>query len=59
LKVKNSPTFVLPDGRQFSNPAAGHLELDLKNRVIKAYTPPDEDWREVYRGFLDAVAAKS
>lgn len=55
LKVKNSPTFVLPDGRQFSNPAAGEMQLDLKNKVVKGYTPAGEDWREFYRSFLDAA----
>jgi len=55
LKVKNSPTFVLSDGRQFSNPAAGQLQLDLKTHSIKGYTPADEDWRQAYRAFLDAA----
>ena len=55
LKVKSSPTFVLPDGRQFSNPAAGHLQLDLKNHSVKGYTPAGEDWRDFYRSFLDAA----
>jgi predicted DsbA family dithiol-disulfide isomerase len=56
LKVKNSPTFVLPDGQQFANPAAGELKLDLKTHAVISYTPPEENWVTVYRSFLDAAA---
>jgi predicted DsbA family dithiol-disulfide isomerase len=56
LKVGGSPTFVLPDGRQMPGPAAGHLELDLKNQAVKEYTPAKENWIEAYRAFLDAAA---
>lgn len=55
IKVKNSPTFVLPDGRQFSNPAAGYLQLSLKTNSVVSYTPAEEDWHDVYRSFLDGA----
>ncbi len=31
------------------------MQFDLKNYVVKGYTPASEDWREVYRSFLDAA----
>jgi predicted DsbA family dithiol-disulfide isomerase len=55
LKVKSSPTFVLPGGQQFSNPSAGDLQLELKTNSVKAYTPAEEDWPDFYRAFLDSV----
>ncbi len=53
LNVPNSPTFVLPDGRQISNPAAGVMDLDGQGGVVRSYTPYDGDPLAAYRSFLD------
>lgn len=58
LKVKNSPTFVLPNSKQYSNPAAGEFKLDLKNGH-PSYTPPDREPLEVYREILDEASSST
>ena len=58
LKAGASPTFVLPDGYQVSNPAAGHADMDGQTGVIHSYTPYEGDPLAVYRALLDrAIAA--
>jgi predicted DsbA family dithiol-disulfide isomerase len=60
LKVRSSPTFVLPNGRQVNNPAALEVTWGPDKQVQKVEPPPDApdgDWRRVYRAFLDEAAA--
>ncbi|MCC7103589.1 MAG: dithiol-disulfide isomerase [Chloroflexi bacterium] len=56
IKVLNSPTFVLADGRQFSNPAASKVTWGPGGVILDAQ-PPARDWREVYREILEAAVA--
>ena len=39
LKVNGSATFVLPDGRQLTNPAIGEVDFDEANSILRSYTP--------------------
>ena len=60
LKVRSSPTFVLPNGRQVNNPAALEVTWSDGKQIQKVAPPsdaPDGDWRRVYRAFLDEAAA--
>lgn len=56
LKVKNSPTFVLPNGRQFSNPGVGEFKLDLAGKTSH-YTPVNTDPLKVYQAMLDEAVS--
>jgi predicted DsbA family dithiol-disulfide isomerase len=58
LKVEGSATFVLPDGRQVTNPGLGEVDYDEENNIFRGYTPPERDWRDVYREMLESVAAQ-
>jgi len=57
LQVPGSPTFVLPSGRQVSNPAAGDADIDEERGVLRAYTPFDGDPLAVFRALLDEAIA--
>ena len=60
LKVRSSPTFVLPSGRQVNNPAALEVTWGPDKQIRQVDPPPDApdgDWRRVYRAFLDEAAA--
>ena len=58
LKVGGSPTFVLPSGRQISNPAAGDADIDEQRGVVRRYTPYAGDPLAIFRALLDeAIAA--
>lgn len=59
LRVEASPTFVLPDGTQITNPAADRVTWGGRG-WIKALEPahcPDGDCLRVYRELLDRVAS--
>jgi hypothetical protein len=56
LQVGGSPTFVLPDGRQIANPAAGDADIDEERGIVRGYTPYDGDPLAVFRGLLEAAA---
>jgi predicted DsbA family dithiol-disulfide isomerase len=55
LKVAGSPTFVLPDGRQISNPAAGEADIDEEQGVVRGYTPYAGDPLGALREILDSA----
>ena len=57
LKVGGSPTFVLPDGRQISNPAAGEADIDEERGLVRSYTPFAGDALAVFRDLLHAAIA--
>lgn len=52
LKVDGSPTFVLPSGRQVSNPASGEADIDEERGVVRGYTPYQGDPLVVFRELL-------
>ena len=56
LKVAGSPTFVLPGGRQVSNPAAGRADIDKEWGVVRSYTPYTGDPLVVFYELLAAAA---
>ncbi len=59
LKVRSSPTFVLPNDRQVNNPTALVVTWS-KDKQIEQIDPPADapggDWRPVYRSFLEEAA---
>jgi predicted DsbA family dithiol-disulfide isomerase len=57
LKVGGSPTFVLPDGHQISNPAAGEADIDEERGLVRSYTPFAGDALAVFRDLLHAATA--
>jgi predicted DsbA family dithiol-disulfide isomerase len=57
LKVGGSPTFVLPSGRQISNPAAGDADIDEERGVVRGYTPYAGDPLEAFRALLEEAVA--
>lgn len=59
LHAEASPTFVLPSGRQITNPAAGKADIDGERGVVRSYTPYDGDPLAVYRAMLDEVTGKA
>lgn len=58
LKVKGSPTFVLPDGSRLSNLAAGVADIDDEHGAMRGYTPYDGDPLAAYCAMLDATASR-
>ena len=56
LKAGGSPTFVLPDGHQVSNPASGDADIDEEQGIVRSYTPYDGDPLAVFREMLDRAA---
>jgi len=56
LKVKGSPTFVLPGGRQVSGPAGGEADIDEEQGVVRGYVPFEGDPLAVFRELLEAAA---
>lgn len=58
LKVNGSPTFVLPDGSQVSNPAAGTADIDAEHGVMRSYTPYDGDPLAAYRAMLEMSTSR-
>ena len=56
LKVNGSATFVLPDGRQVTNPAIGGIDFDEEHLELRSYTPYEGDPLAVYRDLLESVA---
>jgi predicted DsbA family dithiol-disulfide isomerase len=55
LKVNGSATFVLPDGRQVTNPAIGEVDFDEANNILRSYTPYAGDPLTEYRELLDSA----
>ena len=55
LKVNGSATFVLPDGRQLTNPAIGEVDFDETNNILRSYTPYTGDPLAMYREMLESV----
>lgn len=49
-------SFVLPDGYQASNPAAGHADIDGKRGLIRRYTPYEGDPLAAYQELLDRAS---
>ena len=59
LKVRGSPTLVLPNGRQYFAPAIPALKFDAEHRRLESWEPPDcptGDCLDVLRGILDRAA---
>ncbi len=56
LKVEGRATFVLPNGRQITNPAVGEIDYDEANHVLRSLKPPAGDPLDEYRAMLEAVA---
>jgi predicted DsbA family dithiol-disulfide isomerase len=56
LKVDGSPTFVLPDDRQVSNPAVGEIDFDEATSTLRSYIPYEGDPLDVFRSLLDEAA---
>ena len=57
LKVNGSATFVLPDGREVTNPAVGEPDFDEERAVLRGYTPYPGNPLDLYREILEDVAA--
>jgi predicted DsbA family dithiol-disulfide isomerase len=55
LKVDGSPTFVLPDGRQVSNPAVGDIDFDEASYTLRSYQPYEGNPLALIRRVLDDV----
>lgn len=55
LKVDGSPTLVLPDGRQITNPAVGEIDFDEEQYLLRRYTPHPGDPLAVYREMIKSV----
>lgn len=53
LGVEGSATFVLPDGRQVTNPGIGEIDFDEENYVLRSYEPYGADPLQAYRQLLD------
>lgn len=53
LKVQGSPTFVLPGGKQVSNPSLEGLDFDDETLRVRSYTPPDRPPLEIFRDLLE------
>ena len=53
LKVNGSATFMLPNGRQLTNPAIGEVDFDEANNILRSYTPYAGDPLTVYREMLE------
>jgi hypothetical protein len=58
LKLNGSATFVLPNGRQVTNPAIGEIDFDEENATLRSYTPYTGDPIAVYQALLaETIAA--
>ena len=57
LKLNGSATFILPDGRQMTNPAIGEIDFDEDNHILRSYSPYPDDPLAVYREMLTRVKA--
>lgn len=55
LKVNGSATFILPGGRQMTNPALGEIDFDEENYTLRSYIPFAGDPLAVYRKMLESV----
>lgn len=55
LKLNGSATFVLPDGRQITNPAIGEVDYDEENHSLRNYTPYEGNPLDAYREMLESV----
>jgi predicted DsbA family dithiol-disulfide isomerase len=55
LKVNGSATFILPDGRQFTNPAIGEVDFDEENNVLRHYTPYEGNPLDAFRQMLETA----
>jgi predicted DsbA family dithiol-disulfide isomerase len=55
LQLNGSATFILPDGRQITNPAIGEIDFDEENHILRRYIPYPGDPLEVYREMLESV----
>jgi predicted DsbA family dithiol-disulfide isomerase len=55
LKVNGSATFVLPDGRQITNPAIGEIDFDEENYALRSYTPYGGDPLAIYREIIETI----
>lgn len=53
IKVNSSATIVLPNGRQFTNPAIGEFDFDEEKSEFRDYHPPKKDWLTTYREILE------
>lgn len=56
LGVEGSATFVLPDGRQVTNPGIGEIDFDEEDYVLRHYEPYPGDPLQAYRDLLAEVA---
>lgn len=57
LKVAGSPTFVLPGGKQISNPGEGEIDIDEEHATVRRFTPFAGDPLAIFRDMLDASVA--
>lgn len=55
IKVEGSATLVLPNGKQFSNPAIGEFDFDERKGEVRDYHPPNKDWMTTYREILNGA----
>jgi 2-hydroxychromene-2-carboxylate isomerase len=53
LKLAGSVTFVLPSGRQVTNPAIGEYKLDRRTGAVLSYTPVPGDPLDIYRQLFE------
>jgi predicted DsbA family dithiol-disulfide isomerase len=58
LKLNGSATFVLPDGRQVTNPALGQVDFDEANNILRSYMPYAGDPLALYREMLESVSGE-
>lgn len=49
LQVNGSATFLLPDGRQITNPAIGEVDFDEANNRLRSFKPYQSDPLAAYR----------
>jgi predicted DsbA family dithiol-disulfide isomerase len=55
LKVNGSATFVLPDGRQVTNPGVGQLDFDETTQTVRSYTPYPGEALTAHREMLQGI----
>ncbi|MSP14447.1 MAG: dithiol-disulfide isomerase [Chloroflexi bacterium] len=55
LKVNGSLTFVLPGGKQVTNPAIGEVYFDEQQHILRSYRPFAGDALSAFRNLLEAV----
>jgi 2-hydroxychromene-2-carboxylate isomerase len=57
LRLNGSATWLLPDGRQVTNPGVGKVDFDEENFELRSYEPFAGDPLALYRELLDGAMA--